>query len=84
MRISAVIVVAILVAILSRPSMNKLLRGLLASPKELALFAVFMLAAMSAATLFIIAVGPLAGFCVLIVAVGVFVIWAMRPPAKPR
>jgi hypothetical protein len=78
------LVVAVLVAILSRPQMAKVLRGLLKDREELALFAMFLLVEVGLVAVVLATLGPRVGFYVILGSVASFVIWAMKPPAKPR
>ena len=82
--LTLLIVISILSAILSRPQIARLLLGLLKDRKELALFAVFLLVEIVLVAIVLAVVGPRVGFYVIIASVALFVIWAMRPPAKRR
>ncbi|MDP3738340.1 MAG: hypothetical protein Q8R02_13175 [Hyphomonadaceae bacterium] len=80
--IAPVVVVLIAIAILSRPPINKALRGLLADRKELVLFAMLEAVAIGAFALALMAFGLQVSAVLLLACVGLLLIWAMKPPAK--
>ena len=82
--LTLVIVFSVLGVILSRPPIAGALVGLLKDRKELALFAGFLLVEVVLVAVVLAAVGPRVGFYVILASVALFVIWAMRPPAKRR
>jgi phosphotransferase system glucose/maltose/N-acetylglucosamine-specific IIC component len=79
-----VLVVAVLIAILTWPPITKALRGLLADRKELALFALFEAVAIGAFALALMVFGLQVSAVLLLACVGLFAIWALKPPAKRR
>jgi hypothetical protein len=66
------------------PANRKALLGLLKDRKELARFALFEAVAIGAFALALIVFGLPASAVLLLACVGLFAIWAMKPPAKPR
>ena len=78
------LLVGFLAAILAQPPIAKALRAFIGDRKELALFAQFEIAAIGAVALLMLLAGPRVGGIVLILAVCLLALWAMKPPAQKR